>query len=335
MRAGHVPRGAPLQKQWFGTITSTSAGRHGRNLVVYVKYTADPFGPLRGDDNSIVTEKGTLPVRQGELVDVLAVEVIASIPAPQGDSDSDDDDADEAATVPAVKGSDGQIDNYPVVPDVDEEVDYALWPELPVLGRSPGDHAGSLTGKFFLDLELCSLDVARSKTPQISWAAVTAPVRKAHIADLELFRNFLAARQKSLHLPLDVLLAHHLQKLRVNRKWAWSTVSRHASGLVGAFASLPIYTKGGPSVGLANLPHFKGLLKSASRLGAAVGPREPAPAVFADIAAALRHLRSDKAKAVLLLCWYAPGRVTSCSSGRSTWFFRRRPSLSRQRARSN
>jgi hypothetical protein len=299
----------PVRREWFGTVVTASAGRYGRGLFVTVDYTASPLGPLRGDDEAeVVSERGTLPPRAGELVDVLFVELVDSIPAVvTGDSDSDDDPADAPAARDARR--DDQVDPYASVPDdVAAEVDLALWnrdPRSGVCAVNPDSH---LTGKFFLELDLCSLEEARRKTPAIVWASVTEAVRKAHVADLKLFRDYLRQKPGLLRLPLDVLLACHLQRLRSERHWSWSTVGRVASGLVGAFASLPLYGVNAPSVGLKRLPHFKALMLAADRLSAAAGPREPVAAIPEDVRVALQHLTSDKAKVALILCWYTSAR---------------------------
>jgi integrase len=315
MKAG----AAVVRKEWYGTVRS--CGGTARAPSFRVEYSACSFGPLLDDDGiSPVSEFGLLPPRNTDLIDVLHVEFVPSLPDSSVDASSSDDGCPlhESRSDPSDpdKDDDGDdtgptafIDPYPRVDDVAAELDLALWPDS-VPAVPIGAPGFSIDGRTFLSYGVLDFDVAKRRTPSIVWAAVTEAVRRAHVADISRFRGYLLQRPKTLHLPLDVLLAHHLQILRVEREWAWSTVSRVSAGLIGALASFPVYssTHGAPSIPLARMPHFRAILMSSARLAAAIGPREPVPASPDDVRVALEHLSSVKAKVALLLCWFSAAR---------------------------
>ena len=92
-----------------------------------------------------------------------------------------------------------------------------------------------------MEVRLLSEIEITQREPPLSWAGVSVATRRGHIADLAHFREFVSGLPASVQgLPLDVLLTKWLESERVAKKWHWSTVSRHAGGLIGAFAALSV-----------------------------------------------------------------------------------------------
>lgn len=303
--------GGMVKLDWFGTITR--CGGSDRAPDFSVEYFASSDGPIFADDGvHVVLEKGCLPPRNDDHVDVIHVEVLDAPPdgyAPDAESESSSDDGDDDAGATRAKVATKvvtNVSNYPPVADMPLDIDLSLWPAFPALPE--GVAPRGCTGADYLQYGILSLEQAQRRCPDLVWAATTQPVRTAHVADLQNLRQFILAKPEVARLPIDVVLAYFLQLRRIDRSWAWSTTQRVAASYVGAFASLPLYALYGPSLALARMPFFKNLLHSAGRLAAAVGAREPVAATSADVKAALSYLDTDKLKVMLLLCWFTSAR---------------------------
>jgi len=123
-----------------------------------------------------------------------------------------------------------------------------------------------------------------------------------------MFREYLEERPATRRLPLDLLLAHYLVWMRARRNWAWTTTSRNAQSLVGAFTALPMYTNSRLALNPCEWTHYKALLTAARRLGYREGPREPKAATAEQVALAIERTNDVRIKAALILCWYTAGR---------------------------
>lgn len=300
--------------EWFGVVLELSGSSRAPRWRV--EYFADAQGPLVADDDTtFVREDAVLPPPGDgvEIIDLGLVDAPASTGAPSRVppvnltvvapiARHDVHAARDDAHVPVERP---QISPYEYVPDEGVEVDPALWPAP----QPDGIRVTSLSGRDFLQLHLLDEADARRRATPLVWAAVTEAVRRRHIIDLRCLRDYVASVGDCARtVPFDALLTHYLQAQRHERSWHWSTLSRHAAGLVGALVALPLYAVDSPSVNPTAWPHFRAALQTAKRLTVAQGPREPVVCTASDVSAAVTATASPRVRALLILCWFSGQR---------------------------
>jgi integrase len=280
-----------------------------------IEFFADGHGPLIADDDTtFVREDACIPPSAGEDLDIIDIgpadPSVKPITAPasahhqQLRPETAVSNGSVPVASPTAETGHRQIGPYSYVPDESVDVDPAQW-TCPSDSPDPNStHSATITGADFTSIALLDETAAQSRATPIVWAAVTIEVRRGHIAALKAFRSYVTALGPSAgSIPIDVLLIHHLQRQRQEKSWAWSTLSRHAASLVGAFVSLPLYSQNSRSFNPVSWSHFRALLQTAKRLTVAHGQREPVECTANDVAAAITAAKTARARALLVLCW--------------------------------
>jgi len=339
---GRITVDTLLRREEIGQIVSVSSTRG----VCTVRWEMTPNGFVRefDDDAAFRFHTSSLPVRQAGSHAILFVEKLGkSKPPPRqigSDSDgddsestavSDDDETDDDVST-ATGGSDssssdsssssgsdaddvGHFSPYAEI-DVGEDLQAALWTVYDPHELSGRTHSSeSITGKEFLDAKKLSFDSAKARTPSIVWASCAEDTRKKHIAEIARFEEYLKERPSVQHLPLDVLLSHFFQvQLKTRKKdgsdLTWGTMCTLMGTMVGALSAFPIYADTKLAIRPSRWPFFKNMMDAAERMKAKHPPRTIAPATYADVKEARKHL-SDAMQVALIVMWFTGSRFST------------------------
>lgn len=284
--------------EWYGELAAPTGPARARRWQI--SYFADSDGPLLADDGiTFVREDATLPPTDADVHIIQATRVDMS----QGDP--------APLATPLPTPTTPQVQPYDYVPDEGYEVDPLLWTAPPAqLPNATFAGTAHITGADFMRFDMLPEAEAKRRATPIVWAAVTTAVRHRHIVDLAAFREYIRSLGATGEpIPLDALLVHHLQLEKQHRRWHWSTLSRHAAGLVGALIALPIYAAHAPTINPTAWPRFRAVLQTAKRMTTAQGQHEPAICTPADVAAAAAApTTTQQTAALLVLCWFTAQR---------------------------
>jgi hypothetical protein len=294
--------------EWYGTL-SPKAGTQ-RAAHWSVEYFADAEGFLTADDDTtFVRETAVLPPPNGfDIIQLGTADDVMKPLAPQAARQPDAPPDAQTHAAPADGATAPQVSSYAYVPDEPVHLDASVWEtSTPYLDPTRG--TATTTGTDFLRWRLLDEEQARQRATPLVWAANTTAVRRQHMADLRAFRQYVEALgPAAAAIPLDALLVHHLQLERRQKRWQWSTLNRHAAGLVGALVALPMYAASAPSLNPATWVHFRAALQTGKRLATAYGPREPIMSTADDVVKALRVGAPLQVNALIVLCWVTAQR---------------------------
>lgn len=293
--------------EWAGTLGSIAPERSTARAPTWkVTYFARPDGPLLADDDvSIVTEHGFLPTADGE--EVLVIEQLdprqqpapaapVDAPAPQP-PDHADRDADEPTATRHIQQS-----SYARVPDgPPAAMDASVWERMPPPISPQQYHEAPITGAEFLGYEILNAAQAQARATDLVWAAATESVRHMALAEIRAIQEHVRQQGAAARdAPLDAVLVHYYQHAHHQKKWRYSTLSRHLGACVGALVNLSLYTKNGRGLNPTVWARFKAAMQTARRLSTAQGIREPKLATPETIRRAV-DAAEDKGTAALTI----------------------------------
>jgi len=205
-----------------------------------------------------------------------------------------------------------RLGNYAPVGSVAVPLDVSVWPTCPPSPSGPG--LSMYSGQDLLPVILgIDLQERRKKVPSIVWAALSAHTMEDHERELRRFGEYLSGlAPEQLLLPVDVLLAHHFQCewASTTRRTSWPTMSTRMRSIIGALSMLPVYAQTSIVLQPSRFPLFSKMLETAKRKTTEQPGRQPVAATYADVKAALPHLKEKRFQWLLLVSWYTSSRPT-------------------------
>lgn len=142
--------------------------------------------------------------------------------------------------------------------------------------------------------------------PKMVEEALKPATRRGHRAWLQQLQDMPIAYRL---LRLGDALASWFWKLRLERKWRWTSTTRNMAALQGALKLLPTYRCGTETISLGHDTIWAQAMDAARKLAQEEQPAQAQCASYEDIRKALGLEQSLPVRVILILAWIVCGRI--------------------------